>query len=86
MWNQSLGKISDFAETRRNFWVSKLEPVAKDEIKLSGYSLSRSVLTEFAELNKSSLLKNINFEPLREKNAFSYTINLRLQNDSLKTK
>jgi len=86
LWNQSLGKISDFAETRRNFWVSKLEPVAKDEIKLSGYSLSRSVLTEFAEINKSSLLKNINFEPLREKSAFSYTINLRLQNDSLKTK
>lgn len=86
LWNNSLGKISDFAETRRNFWVSKLEPISKDEIKLSGYSLSRSVLTEFAELNKSSLLKNINFEPLREKSAFSYTLNLRLQNDSLKTK
>jgi hypothetical protein len=86
LWNRSLGKISDFAETRRNFWVSKLEPISNDEIKLTGYSLSRSVLTEFAELNESSLLKNINFEPLREKNAFSYTINLRLQNDTLTTK
>lgn len=85
LWNRSLGKISDFAETRRNFWVTKLEPISKDEIKLTGYSLSRSVLTEFAELNQSSLLKNINFEPLRDKNAFSYTINLRLQNDSTKT-
>ncbi|MCX6169091.1 MAG: hypothetical protein NTX65_07125 [Ignavibacteriales bacterium] len=85
LWNSSLGKISDFAETRRNFWVSKIEPVSRDEIKLTGYSLSRSVLTEFAGINKSSLLKNINFEPLREKSAFSYTINLRLQNDSTKT-
>ncbi len=86
LWNKSLGRISDFAETRRNFWVSKLEPISKDEIKLSGFSLSRSVLTEFAEMNKASLLKNINYEPLREKSAFSYTLNLRLQNDTLKTK
>jgi len=86
LWNSTLGRISDFAETRRNFWVSKMEPISKDEIKLVGYSLSRSVLTEFAEMNKSSLLKNINYEPLREKNAFSYTLNLKLQNDSLKTK
>jgi len=86
LWNSSLGKISDFAETRRNFWVSKIEPVSKDEIKLTGYSLSRSVLTEFAELNRSSLLKNINYDPLREKNAFSYTLNLKLQIDSLKTR
>ncbi len=86
LWNSTLGKISDFAETRRNFWVIKLEPVGKDEIKLIGYSLSRSVLTEFAEQNKSSVLKNINYDPLREKNAFSFTLNLKLQTDSVKTK
>ena len=86
VWNKTLTKISDFAERRRNFWVTKIETVSKDEIRLSGYSLSRSVLTEFAEMNKNSVLKKITFEPLREKSAFSYTLNLKLPQDSLGTK
>lgn len=86
LWNKTITKISDFAERRRNFWVTKTEPVGKDEIQLTGYSLSRSVLTEFAELNNNSLLKKITFEPLREKNAFSYTLKLKLMDDSLGTK
>ena len=86
LWNKSIFKISDFIEQRRNFWVSHLETVAKDEIKLTGYSLSRSVLTEFADLNKASLLKSINYEPLREKSAFAYALNLKLLRDTTSTK
>lgn len=86
IWNKNLMRISDFMERRRNFWVTKLETSAKDEIKINGYALSRSVLTEFAEFNGSSLLKNINYEPLREKSAFSYNINIKLEQDSVKIK
>ncbi|MCL4548377.1 MAG: hypothetical protein M1495_07400 [Bacteroidetes bacterium] len=86
VWNRTISKISDFAERRRNFWISKLETVDKTEVKLDGFSLSRSVLTEFAELYRTSLLKKINYEPLREKSAFSYSLSFKLKDDSLKTK
>ncbi len=83
VWDKTLTKISDFAERRRNFWITKVETVAKDEIRLTGYSLSRSVLTEFAGLNKNSLLKKITYEPLRDKSAFSFSLNLKLTQDTL---
>ena len=86
LWNKTIFKMSDFIERRRNFWVSKIETITPDEIKLSGYSLNRSVLTEFADQNKASLLKSINFEPLREKSAFAYILNLKLMKDTVTTK
>jgi hypothetical protein len=85
-WNQTIFRISDFAERRRNFWVTKWEPVNKDEVKMVGYSLSRSVLTEFAGENKMVLLRSINYEPLRDKGAFSYVLNFKLSKDTSSTK
>ena len=87
MWNQSINRISDFVERRRSFWVSRLEPVSEEEVQITGFSLNRSVLTEFAEFNNASLLKNINYEPLRDKNAFSYSMKFSLipKPDSLNT-
>ncbi|MCX7798184.1 MAG: hypothetical protein N2249_06145 [Melioribacter sp.] len=84
IWNKNITRIADFIERRRNFWISRFETVKEDEIKLTGYSLSRSVLTEFAEINPTAIIKNINFESIREKSAFSYIINFKLQNDTLK--
>ncbi len=86
IWNKNITKISDFVERRRNFWLSRLETVSPSEIKISGYSLSRSVLTEFAESMPSAVIKNINYEAIRDKSAFSYIINFKLQEDTLKTK
>ena len=79
IWGQSLEKVSNFVERRRNFWVANLDARNIEELNISGYSLSRSVLTEFAETNNSSVLKNVLYEPLREKNAFAYIINFKLQ-------
>lgn len=86
LWNKTIFKMSDFIERRRKFWVTKIETITPDEIKLSGYSLNRSVLTEFADQNQGSLLKSINYEPLREKSAFAYILNLKLMKDTLTTK
>ena len=86
LWNKTIFKMSDFIERRRNFWVTKIETITPDEIKLSGFALNRSVLTEFADQNRGSLLKSINYEPLREKSAFAYILNLKLMKDTLTTK
>ncbi|MEG8946651.1 hypothetical protein [Rosettibacter firmus] len=85
IWNKNLNKISDFIERRRNFWISRLEMASPNEIKITGYSLSRSVLTEFSELYPSAIIKNINFETIREKNAFSFVINFKLEEETPKT-
>ncbi len=86
VWNMNLSKLSDFIERRRSFWFTKIEPINPEELKFSGFSLSRSVLTEFAEQNRSSILKNINYEPLREKSAFSFTMDYRIEGDTSQVK
>ncbi|MFZ5947303.1 MAG: hypothetical protein ACOYU5_04980 [Stygiobacter sp.] len=86
IWNKNFTRLCDFMERRRSFWISKIEPVAADELKISGYSLTRSVLTEFAEENPTSIIRNINYESLREKDAFSFTMNYRMIEDTIKIK
>jgi len=79
VWGKTIEKISNFVERRRNFWVSHLETKDGTTILIKGYSLSRNVLTEFAEYSNSSILQNILYEPLREKNAFAYTLNFNIE-------
>lgn len=86
VWNKNLTRLSDFMERRRSFWFTKVEPTNPEELKLTGYALSRSVLTEFAEQNRTSILKNINYEPLREKSAFSFSMDFRMNEDTTKIK
>lgn len=78
IWGRKFEKIANFVERRRNFWVTKLTTISKNEILLEGYSLSRSSLTEFARDNRSSIINNVIHDPLRDKNAFSYSINVLL--------
>lgn len=81
VWGKALEKVSNFVERRRNFWVSHLETRNADHVLVKGYSLSRNVLTEFAEYSNSSILQNVLYEPLREKNAFAFTLNFKLEED-----
>ncbi|MCF8241665.1 MAG: hypothetical protein K9J16_09785 [Melioribacteraceae bacterium] len=80
VWTNIFTKYADFFERRRNFWLSKMQVVDGREILLTGYSLSRTVLTEFAKFTGTAELKNIIFEPLRETNAFTFTITIKLEN------
>ncbi len=77
-WGNGLSKISDFMERRRNFWITKLETIDINEIKVTGYSLSRSALTEFADYSNSSRLNSVLYDPLRETNTYSFTLNYKL--------
>jgi len=79
IWGRTLDSYSDFIERRRNFWISHIESTTEKELEMRGYSLSRASLTEFARANDASILKNVLYEPLREKNAFSYQMSLHLK-------
>jgi hypothetical protein len=41
---------------------------------LAGYSLDKTTLTDFAYFLKSAELKSVNFEALREKNAYKFNL------------
>jgi len=84
VWSKLLTKISDFMETRRNFWITKLSSTGK-EITIDGYSLSRSVLTEFAEQFKNSTLQSISYDPIRKENAFSFKLKFKVETETPKT-
>lgn len=85
VWSKLLTKVGDFMETRRNFWITKFTTTGK-EIVIDGYSLSRSVLTEFAEQFKNSTLQNITFDPIRKENAFSFKLKFKLETETPKNK
>lgn len=76
-WSKNLDDIASFVERRRNFWINSIE-VVEDSIQIKGYSVSRRVLTEFSDKNEPSVLRNMFYEPLREKNTFKYLINIIL--------
>ena len=78
VWGNMLGEVSDFIERRRNFWITNLRVSDGKKVDVNGYSLSRSVLTEFAKANESTLLKNMLYDPLRERSAFAYSLNFDL--------
>jgi len=78
IWGQNLERIADFVERRRSFWITSIQNYAPHQIRVNGYSLSRSVLTEFADYYDSAILENINFEPLRENAAFSFSLVLAI--------
>jgi hypothetical protein len=79
IWGHSLERVSSFMERRRNFWISHMDSKNDLNVTIRGFSLSRSVLTEFSEYSNSSILINILYEPLREKNAFAYVINFKTE-------
>jgi hypothetical protein len=79
IWGRTLERISNFTERRRNFWVSHLETSNRENVLIKGFSLSRTVLTEFADYSNSSIIQNVLYEPLREKNAFAYTMNFKIE-------
>lgn len=82
IWGQALEKISDFVERRRSFWITSIQNYSQNQIRINGFSLSRSVLTEFADYYDSAILENITYEPLRENNAFSFNIVLSIDGSS----
>lgn len=79
VWGNMITNVSDFVERRRNFWMTKVEGIEDNKVLVTGYSLSRSVLTEFATTNNSTLLKNVLYDPLRDRNAFSYNLNFKIK-------
>lgn len=72
VWTKVLTHISNFFEGKQNIWLSKLS-TSGSGVSLEGYALSKRVLTDFAYSVNSAELKTVNFEALREQNAYKFS-------------
>ncbi len=77
-WSDVLRKISDFVSQNKEFWLTKLAKAETGNVSIEGYSLSKNVLTEFAYSIKSAELKNIDYQILRDKNVYKFTLSFSL--------
>ena len=71
VWTKVLTHISDFFEGKRNIWLTNLNS-SNSSIVLTGYALSKRVLTDFAYSINSAELKSINYEDMRDQNIYKF--------------
>ena len=80
VWQEVLRHASNFAGSKRNIWLTKVNSGNGNEIVIEGYALSRSVLTEFAYSIEAATLKSVNYEALREQNSYRFVLTFNLTN------
>lgn len=78
VWSRNLAHISDFFAGKGNLWSTRLNSTDNRNVTLEGYSLSKSVLTQFAYSINVSELKGIFSEDLREKNIYKFNLQYNL--------
>ena len=72
VWTKVLAHVSDFFNGKRNIWLTKLSS-DNTHLALSGYALSKRVLTDFAYSVNSAELKSVNYEPMRKQNVYKFS-------------
>lgn len=77
-------KISKFAETRKNLWLTKITFTDKKNVEIEGFSISRNAITDFVNFIEGSTLKTIVNETIREKRVYAFNLNIDLSKQNLK--
>ncbi len=73
VWSTSLKNLSEFFSHNKDIWLTNLSN-SGTTLTLNGYALNRNVLTSLAFSIKSAELKSVNFEALREKDAYKFNL------------
>jgi len=77
IWNKLLFNLSDFVGKKKSFWVRNIILPDSAVVTIDGHSINRKVLTEFATGLQTSILQNITYEPIREKDAFRFVLTIK---------
>jgi hypothetical protein len=75
IFSDQLKKLSGFTNQRRNLWISDLAIDQNKNIKISGYTFSRTMVKQLSDSYNGAILQNIVFEPMRDLRAFKFSIN-----------
>ncbi len=74
LWGKMTENMSRFIGGRRGMWLTSVSADQSKTVSISGYGMSRGVLTEFANSYNASLLKNIKYESLRKSTAYKFDL------------
>jgi Tfp pilus assembly protein PilN len=77
-WSLITEKISGFFARRKNIWLTKVSAGEGGTVAMEGYSLSRKALTDFAYSLNGAVLKSVNYESLRDKDAYKFNLTFNL--------
>ncbi|MCX6150383.1 MAG: hypothetical protein NTX22_07685 [Ignavibacteriales bacterium] len=80
VWGKMTENMARFIGSRKSMWINSIGVDQNKTVAVSGFGLSRSVLTEFADSYNTSLLKNIRYEPLRTSKAYKFELSFDLLN------
>ena len=69
-----LKKLSEFTRQNRNLWINQLAMDQNKNLKLGGYTLSRTVVKKLSDSYDGSILQNIIYDPLRSTRIFKFSI------------
>ncbi|MCS7052721.1 MAG: hypothetical protein NZM09_03180 [Ignavibacterium sp.] len=73
-------KISDFANSKRNLWLTRVAWNDNRNFEIEGFSISRGSITDFVNSIEGSSLKSIVSELIREKRIFRFNITIDITN------
>ncbi|MCU7494794.1 MAG: hypothetical protein HF314_11860 [Ignavibacteria bacterium] len=85
VWGNVSQKMADFIMGRKGMWITGIQSDQKNQVTVNGYSLTRGVITAFSDYNEA-ILRSITYEPLREKNAYKFTMNFNMLQNTGKVK
>lgn len=75
--NRELYKLGTFTQRRKNLWLKQLNYSKDGNLVLSGYSFSRSTLTELTDSYTDANLRNIIFEELEDRDVYTFELEIR---------
>jgi len=73
-------KIADFAESKKNLWLTKIVWDDGKNFEIEGFSTSRNSITDFVNTIEGSSLKDITNEILREKRIYRFNLTIDISN------
>ncbi len=79
IWGNYLEKISQFAGTKKTYWIRSLLKDDPTTAKLEGHALNRYVLPELTTNLDSATLKSMNYDPIRGQEAYRYMLSFKLK-------
>lgn len=70
-----LKKLSGFASSKGNLWISQVVMDQAKNLRLSGYTFSRVAVKDLSDSYENAVLQNIIFDPLKDSRAFKFSVN-----------
>ncbi len=77
VWDSFFEKLCSYSARRKNYWLRNLTIDDAKLAKIEGHSLSRNVLTDLTANLDSAVLRSVNYDPIKNKDAYRFVLNLK---------